>query len=93
MTQDRKYPAVTIAMPAKRCEVVSTLAGQRILALKAPRLPMADCTMPDQCRCRFQKYADRREDEQGRRFRFSQERGAGQTNGQRRTSRGRRSAD
>ena len=93
MAQGKKYPAVTIVTPPKCCEAVSTLKGARILAPSAPKLPMPNCTMPDQCRCRFQKYTDRREDEQGRRFRYGQERGAWYAGGQRRKSRGRRTED
>lgn len=93
MAQGRKFPAVTIAMPSKCCEAVSALAGKRILASQAPMVPMPDCTMPDRCRCRFQKYDDRREDEQGRRFQFGHHPGAWNDRGQRRQSRGRRAAD
>src|SRR5262245_4397030 len=93
MTQGRKFPAVTIAMPARCCEAVSALVGKRILASQAPKLPMPNCSMPDKCRCRFQKYSDRRDDEQGRRFGFGQERGAWYAGSQRRKSKGRRSAD
>lgn len=89
----RKYPAVTIAAPARCCDAVNALEGVRMLAIHAPTLPMPNCTMPAQCRCRFQKYVDRREDEQGRRFRFGQERAAWYAGGQRRKSRGRRSVD
>jgi hypothetical protein len=93
MAQPKKYPAVTIAAPMRRCEAVSALEGVRILATHAPTLPMASCTMPAQCRCRFQKYVDRREDEQGRRSNLGQERAAWYAGGQRRKSRGRRNAD
>jgi len=93
MSQGQKFPAVTIAKPSKCCEAVGALEGKRILASQAPKLPMPDCTMPDRCRCRFQKYSDRREDEQGRRFLFGQDRVAWHAGGQRRKSRGRRSAD
>ena len=93
LAQSKKHPAVTIVMPAKCCTAVSALEGVRILASRAPKLPMPDCTMPDQCRCRFQKFTDRREDEEGRRFRFGHERGAWYAGGQRRKSRGRRTAD
>jgi hypothetical protein len=93
MSPARNYPAVTIAMPARCCEAVSAFEGKRILASQAPKLPMRDCTMPDKCRCRFRKFTDRREDEQGRRFRYGEERGAWHAGGQRRQSRGRRLAD
>ena len=66
----------------------------RILATHAPPLPMPNCTMPAECRCRFKKYVDRRDDEQGRRFNYGQERGAWYAGGQRRKSpRGRRDKD
>jgi hypothetical protein len=93
MGQDKKYPAVTIVAPARRCEAVGALEGLRILATHAPKLPMAGCTMPAQCRCRFQKYVDRREDAEGRRFRYGQESSAWYSGSQRRKSHGRRSAD
>ncbi len=94
MAQSRSYPAVTIAASLRGCcEAVETLRGQRILAIQAPSLPVPRCSMPEQCRCRFQKYMDRREDEQGRRFQFAQERSAWYAGSQRRKSRGRRPAD
>lgn len=93
MAQPKKYAAVTIAAPARCCDAVSAMDGVRILAACAPALPMPTCTMPDQCRCRFQKYVDRRDDEQGRRFRYGQERAAWYAGGQRRQSTGRRLAD
>ncbi|MEX2343353.1 MAG: hypothetical protein WD647_10575 [Steroidobacteraceae bacterium] len=93
MTQSKKYPAVTIATATNCCGAAAALEGVRILAAQAPPLPMPNCTMPRECRCRFKKYTDRRDDEQGRRFHFSQERAAWYAGGQRRKSRGRRAAD
>lgn len=93
MAQSRKFAAVTIAAGSRRCEAVSALEGVRILATLAPALPIPHCTMPQQCRCKFQKYVDRRDDEQGRRFHYGQERAAWYSGGQRRTSRGRRGSD
>jgi len=89
----KKFPAVTIAMPVKCCDAVGLLDGLRILASEAPRLPLPNCTMPEKCRCKFQKYSDRREDDQGRRLRYGLERSAWYAGGQRRKSRGRRNAD
>jgi hypothetical protein len=91
--QPRKFPAVTNVTPVKCCDAVAALEGMKILASHAPTLPMPNCTMPEKCRCKFQKYVDRRDDEQGRRFRYGQERGAWYAGGQRRKSRGRRDAD
>jgi len=88
-----KYPAVTIAMGMTHCPAVEALDGMRILATHAPTLPMPNCSMAKECRCRFKKYVDRREDEEGRRFKFGGERSAWYTGGQRRKSKGRRSKD
>jgi hypothetical protein len=88
-----KYPAVTVEPGSKRCAAVEALVGMRILATHAPKLPMPNCSMAATCRCRFKKYVDRREDEEGRRFKFGAERSAWYTGGQRRKSKGRRNAD
>ncbi len=93
VAQAKNHAAVTIATAARCCVAVSALEDVRILAAHAPTLPMPDCTMPDQCRCKFKKYIDRRDDDQGRRSRFGEERGAWYAGGQRRTSCGRRMAD
>jgi hypothetical protein len=88
-----KYPAVTIVPGQKRCPAVEALEDTRILANHAPALPMPNCSIPSECRCRFKKYVDRREDEEGRRFRFGAERSSWYACGQRRKSRGRRTKD
>lgn len=58
----KKYPAVMIASNASACAAAKAQDGCRILAAEAPRLPLSDCTQPDDCRCRFSKYADRRDE-------------------------------
>jgi hypothetical protein len=88
-----KFPAVIIATGANCCGAVSVLEEMRILATHAPRLPLPNCTMPAECRCRFKKFFDRREDEEGRRFRYGQERGAWYSGAQKRKSKGRRTKD
>ena len=93
MPQPKKFPAVTIASPENCCGAVSALEGVRILAENAPALPLPNCTMPKLCRCRFKKYVDRREDEQGRRFNYGGERSAWYAGAQRRKLRGRRDND
>jgi len=93
MVQSRKFPGVTITSTPQCCDAVREFHGKRILASQAPKLPLSACSMPDRCRCRFQKHADRRDDDEGRRFRFGQERGAWYAGNQRRKTRGRRNAD
>jgi hypothetical protein len=89
----KNYSAVTIATGTDCCGAASGLEDTRTLATQAPTLPMLNCSMPAKCRCRFKKYGDRREDNEGRRFNFGAERGAWYAGGQRRKSRGRRNAD
>jgi hypothetical protein len=91
--KNKSFAAVTIVTGANRCAAVQGLADTRILATQAPTLPVPNCTMPGECRCRFRKYVDRREDAEGRRFKFGQERSAWYAGGQRRKSRGRREED
>ncbi len=93
MNPTKKYHGVTVATGSNCCGAVGQLEGMRMLATHAPLLPMPNCTMPEACRCRFRKYADRREDEQGRRFRFGQERNSWYAGHQRRKSLGRRDKD
>ncbi|HEX3844880.1 MAG TPA: hypothetical protein VHV80_10990 [Steroidobacteraceae bacterium] len=57
-----RYQAVSIAYPAKCCAAVKALAGQRFLAGNAPALPLPACSLSNQCKCSFQKYDDRRDD-------------------------------
>ena len=62
-----KYAAVTIVAARECCSAVQELAGQKILAATAPMLPLADCTSPSLCQCRFKKFTDRRDGEEDRR--------------------------
>jgi len=63
-----KYRAVSIVAPASACGAAQALANQRILMARAPMLPLPDCSDPQNCRCRFDKYEDRREGDDGRRL-------------------------
>jgi hypothetical protein len=93
MAETRKYSAVTIVARGPCCRAVADMEGKRLLSSRTPLLPVPDCTMPGECRCRYQKYLDRREDDDGRRFRFGNEGAAWYAGKQRRISRGRRAAD
>ena len=89
----KTYPAISLVAARNCCVAVKTLEGSRILAVKAPSLPLPDCSIPSQCRCRFQKYTDRRDDEETRRFLYASERSAWYSGEQRRKLRGRRTDD
>lgn len=75
------------------CDAGKALAGRRILAADAPRLPLEDCTRPTDCRCRFTKFADRRDGDHERRHEGSSMRSVLYSGQQRRRSRGRRRDD
>jgi len=73
------------------CQAAREAENKRVLSVSAPTLPVAACTMPDECTCHFQKFNDRRQ-ERRRIFGASKDsRYFGGT--ERRVSRGRRAAD
>jgi hypothetical protein len=52
-------PSITV------CAAAQALAGKRLLAFRAPALPLKECT-ERACRCAFIKLADRRQDHRRR---------------------------
>jgi hypothetical protein len=62
------YRAVSIVGASNACAAAKALADQRILLSKAPMLPLPDCTDAGNCRCRFEKHEDRREEDGARRL-------------------------
>lgn len=89
----KAYAAVSLLAARGGCAAVKVLENKKILAVNAPRLPLPECSMPDKCRCRYQKYTDRRDEDENRRFQFSSERSAWYSGEQRRKTRGRRTKD
>ena len=67
------FRAVSIAPNLICCAAAMRATDRRHLPRDAPRLPLAACTMPTKCLCKFRKNADRRN---GDRRRF----GATETN-------------
>jgi hypothetical protein len=61
-----KYSAITIVAGRECCAAVQGLVDGKILAAAAPRLPLADCSSPSRCQCRFKKLTDRRDDDDRR---------------------------
>ena len=84
------YSAVSLVSSSGACAAVKALKGHRILAAAAPRLPLPGCSLPSQCKCRFQKYPDRRDDDEGRRFDDASERARWFSGEERRSERRRR---
>jgi hypothetical protein len=84
---------VSVLTAGECCAAARALAGGRILAVDAPRLPLEDCTRPTDCRCRFAKFADRRDGDHERRHEGSSMRSVLYSGHQRRRSGGRRRDD
>jgi hypothetical protein len=57
------FRAVTIAPSIICCTAAMRATGKTYLLHQAPRLPLASCTMPKNCSCKFRKNADRRDTE------------------------------
>jgi hypothetical protein len=83
------YQAVCIVYGGKCCAAVKALAGQRFLACGAPSLPLPACSLSNQCKCSFQKYDDRRDDDR----RLLVEKSKWYGGAEKRVARGRRRTD
>jgi len=87
-----RWSAVSIVPGSNGCEAALALKGRRFLGAEAPRIPLAECTSVQSCRCVYRKYADRRagprraEDDSGMRR-------VTRSGTERRAGRGRRSTD
>ena len=88
----KPYASVTIAMGPGIAMPLARLKAFEFSRSMRPTLPMSNCSMPEQCRCRFKKYIDRRDDEEGRRSGLVRT-VSWYAGGQRRKSRGRRIID
>lgn len=69
------------------CPAARRLGETRFLVAQAPRLPLADCDLPDDCECVYRHHADRRARERRRAA------GAGGGSSERRAAGGRRATD
>ena len=87
------HAAVSITPGAPCCDAAANLRGQRLLMASAPRLPLAECSNPAGCRCRFQKHADRRDEVGDRRIAGLLQMNAWYGGSERRDRKGRRGKD
>lgn len=91
-TKGNPWHSVSLVTKAKSCEAARACQGKRFLSNKAPRLPLAECTVPDSCPCAYKHHDDRR----GNPRRKSEITGVNRTNSaakERRVARGRRETD
>jgi hypothetical protein len=87
------YSAVSVISSGDCCAAAKGFAGRKTLTAEAPRLPLADCTKPLQCKCRFKKFTDRRDGDEDRRLLGSATRSVWYAGPQRRGSPTRRRGD
>jgi hypothetical protein len=57
----KDYRSVSVAPGIKCCAAAKAGVSKRVLFRDAPRLPLASCTMPTACSCKFKKASDRRD--------------------------------
>jgi hypothetical protein len=55
-----RYHCVSVLAGPDACPDALDLGRARILSAEAPRLPLATCDRPSDCRCRYQHHDDRR---------------------------------
>jgi len=90
-TPGLRYHCVTVNTGKHACPAAVALKGVRLLSADAPRLPLPDCTLSDDCRCTFRHHDDRRAGP--RRARDRNERPEPWASSDRRRSIGRRATD
>lgn len=88
----RPFQAVSIYRGIDACTPAKRFADDRFLAKHAPPLPLAGCTMPAACQCKYLKHKDRRV-ESRRLSDFGATRRGFSSGQDRRLRRGRRSND
>jgi hypothetical protein len=59
----KDYRSVAVTPGVKCCSAANDILGKSYLFREAPRLPLANCTMPTNCSCKFKKASDRRDGE------------------------------
>jgi hypothetical protein len=57
------YRAVSVAPGIKCCSAAKNIVGKCYLLREGPRLPLANCSMPANCSCKFKKASDRRDED------------------------------
>ena len=57
-----RFHAVSIRARSTACAAVHAIGEQRFLSAEAPSLPVPGCPQPQQCRCRYRHWEDRRQE-------------------------------
>ena len=87
-----KWHAVTVVLHTSSCAAAALCRNERFLAKDAPRLPLPDCEHPENCKCTFRHYTDRRAGAR-RSNELGVVSGGSQSKPEQRTQKGRRATD
>jgi len=60
------YHAVSVEAPIGACAAATAVRDQRYLSTEAPSLPLAGCSDPARCKCRYKHWDDRRQEDDRR---------------------------
>jgi hypothetical protein len=55
-----RYHCVSVVPGKTSCAAAQAIYGQRLLSAEAPRLPLANCETPGECKCTYRHHDDRR---------------------------------
>jgi hypothetical protein len=56
----KKWHGVMVVLNGTSCAAAALCRNSRFLASEAPKLPLPACTHPDECRCTYRHFEDRR---------------------------------
>src|SRR5580658_3553063 len=87
------FRAVSVEPGPRCCLAAKAGIGKPFLVRDAPKLPLANCTMPTACSCKFRKASDRRDDDRREIGMSETGRWYGATEKRQREKRGRRRTD
>ena len=60
---DGKYRSAEIVPSLVCCNAVEDLKGKVFLLNEAPQIPLNTCEMPEECKCKYVRFNDRRRDD------------------------------
>jgi hypothetical protein len=57
---DGKYRSAEIVPSLNCCQAAKAIKGKVFLLNDAPQIPLSACDMPDECKCKYVRFNDRR---------------------------------
>jgi hypothetical protein len=62
----KPFAAKRFVADTHTCDAAKVFNGKRFLASEAPKLPLAECSDPALCRCKYRDISDRRDNDERR---------------------------